>query len=148
MSGHVRAQRGQLKVRSVVNVSAILGAESDVSHKREVHAAAVYERGFGLLQCARHGLPCIARGIKDQRAGPGKNVRIKSVAARHGNDQGSRSLMHVGLDIEWTAGSEVLLRVSGITVVRLRGEPTVEVIAIPSDHTAGIGRVLRDSVTL
>src|SRR5690349_13854410 len=148
MSGNARVQPGQLKVRPVIDVSAILGAESDVSYKRKVHAAAVHECGFGLLQRARHGLPCIARGIKNQRACPCKDVRIKSVTSRHGNDQGSRGLMHVGLDIEWAAGSEVLLRVSGVTVVRLGGEPTVEVITITSDDTASIGGVLRDSVAL
>src|SRR5437016_6146301 len=64
VSGNVRVQRGQLKVGPVVHESAILGAEGDVFHKREVHTATVNKCCLGLTQSSRHGLARIVGRIK------------------------------------------------------------------------------------
>jgi hypothetical protein len=56
--------------------------------------------------------------------------------------------MHVGLDVERAARGEVLLGVSGVAVIRFRRDPVIEVVALADEHTAGIGCVLRDSVSI
>ena len=48
--------------------------------------------------------------------------------------------MHVGLDAKLSARSEILLRVSLITIAGLSGEPTVEVIAVGRQDAARVCR--------
>src|SRR5207245_11041478 len=120
MSGNIRVQRGQLEVGPVVHESAILGTERDVFHMREISAAAVNKCSFGLPQSSRHGLACIVGGVKHQRTRPGQNIGVNPVTARQSDDQCGCGLMGVGLNVEWATGSEVLLGVAVIAIVRLR----------------------------
>src|ERR1700730_16839979 len=104
----MRVQRGELGVWTVVNVSAIFGAKCNVPNQREVCAASVHKCSLSLLEDSRHGLDRSVRRIKDERTGPGQNIRIDSGIAREGHNECASSLVHIGLNVKWTTSSEVL----------------------------------------
>ena len=56
--------------------------------------------------------------------------------------------MHVGLDAKFSAGSEILLRVSLVAIARLSGEPAVEVKAVVHQDSACVCGMLQCSVLL
>ena len=148
VSGNIRVQCRQLEVGPVVDESAIFGAKGYVFRHGEVGPAAIDEGTFRLPESPRNRLARTARRIKDQRAAPRQDVRINSVASRQGYNQIGCRLMNVGLNVEWPAGSKVLLRVSVVSVVRFRCQPAIEVIAIAHEKPAGIRCVLRNSISL
>src|SRR2546427_3263502 len=148
MSGNIRVQRGQLEVGRVVHESAILGTEGDVFHKREISAATVNKCSFGLPQSSRHGLAGIVGGVKYKRARPSQNIGVDPRAAGQSYDQCGCGLMDVGLNVELATGSEVLLGAAVVAIVRFRGEPAIEVVAVADEDTASIGCVLRKSVSV
>src|SRR3981189_806562 len=126
MSGHVRTQCGNSKVRAVVYKSAVLQSKGNMAHASVVHASAVNKSRASLLLCPGNESSRVAPRIKHERSRSPEHIgpHPRNI---HGNidDQRSGRLMHVGLNAKVSAGSEILLRVAFVTIIGLCGEPTV-----------------------
>lgn len=77
MGCHPGAQCVQFKVWPLVYEVTILGAQRDVVRQPVIDAASVDRGWLGLRLRARHESACLARGIKNQGTGTGKNVGLE-----------------------------------------------------------------------
>ena len=131
MRGRARVKRCQIKVWTSVHETTVFGANCEVPAEVVVGAAPVDKRSFGLTLRSGNRSAYITGRVKHEGAGTGEDVRGKSEnAVWRGHDEGTRCLVHISLHSDQAGGSEVLLRVPGVAVTRVGGQPAIEVIAI------------------
>src|SRR5712692_318307 len=147
MSGHVRTQCGEPEVRAVVRKSAVLQSKGDVPHESVVHASAVYKCRAGLPLRPGNESSRVTCRIKHERSRSREHVgpHLGNIDGKV-DDQRSGRLMHVGLDAEVSAGSEIQLRVAIVAVASLRGEPAVEMKTVVHKEATSVCGMLQCSV--
>src|SRR5258708_14923585 len=149
MGGHVGTECSDPEIGAVVHKSEVLQSKTDVSHESVVHASAVYKCRAGLPLRPGDEFSRLTCGIEHERSRSREHV-----GPHPGNvdgkvdDQRSGHLMHVGLDAEVSAGSEILLRGAVVAVAGLRTEPAVEMKAVVHEQAACVRGMLKCSVLL
>lgn len=149
MSCRAGVQSGQSKVWPSVNEATIFGAERKVPCEFVVSAASIHERCFGLVLRTRNKSSRITCGIEDERTNTseGEGIEFENAVWRryHASTGG---LVHISLHIKRAGGSEILLRVPGITVAGVSSQPAIEVIPVAQEKAPGVCRMLIDPVSV
>src|ERR1700688_4367753 len=141
MGDRVRVECHQPEVGSTVHKPAILGAHGDMFDNWEVRAAAIHKYTGSLTLRARNGAEGVVRRIKNERSSFRENVGAdpEPRGRRHADDKAAGRLVNIGFDSRKVSGRKITLRVSVIAVDCFSREPTVDVISVTAEETAGVG---------
>src|SRR5258708_34552736 len=124
------------------------GVQCVQSKVRPFGAASVNERRFGLTLRSRNKSAQITRWVKHEGAGTRESIGMEfESGARSCKHERTRSLVHIGLYADRTGRAEILLRIPGVAVTCISGQPAIEVIAIAYEKAASVRGVLVDPVS-
>jgi hypothetical protein len=113
-----------------------------------VSAATIHERCSGLALRSGNKPSRVTRGIEDEGTNTREDEGIESEnAVRRRHHESTCGLVHISLHTERAGGSEILLRVPGVTVTGVSGQPAIEVIPIAEEKATGVCRMLIDPVS-
>src|SRR5258707_13681916 len=87
--------------------------------------------------------------MKHQTATSAKNIRVQpGYSERKAYNRRSSSCMHVGLNSRTFACREIPLGIAVVAIVRFARKPAIEVITVPNQKSARLGRCPRDSLAV
>jgi len=134
----VDAEVAYLKIRNLVDESAVLRAESELAVDVNVRTSAVHERSLGLS--IRTGDYELVRRIKSECSASAQRIRTDMRNVRRDMpDQRSGRLVDIALQRRRTE----ILNVARISIVTFSAEVAIELIRIAGKNTTGLGGAVR-----
>jgi len=143
----IGVQGPKSEVRIFVHITSIFSAQREVSSQGIISTCSVQEGPPGLSARAGSESAAVAGGIKDQTAAPSECVSADlSNGQRKVHHYIPSYCVHVSLDSRFSEATEIFLRISVETIVPFGGYPTVDMITVSQQESAGVRGGPRDSL--